>query len=107
MWISEVWAQEATRMPSQGLMQILPLVVIFVIFYFLMLRPQLKKQKEHRKLLESLQSGDEVVLASGIMGQVRSVEDNIVMVEIAPNVNVQVQKTSIQAVLPKGTLKLK
>lgn len=107
MWIAEALAQEGTRMPTQGLMQILPLVVIFVIFYFLMLRPQLKKQKEHRKLLEGLQSDDEVIIAGGIMGRVKRIAESTVVVEIAPNVEISVQKPSIQTVLPKGTLKSK
>jgi preprotein translocase subunit YajC len=91
---------------SQGdtLMGLLPIILMFVILYFLMIRPQMKKAKEHKTMLEALQKGDEVV-AVGIVGKVTKVDDNYVGLEIADNVVIQVQKQAVNQLLPKGTLK--
>jgi len=80
-------------------------VLIFVVFYFLMIRPQVKRAKEHKKMLEALQKGDEVVTAGGSLGRVVKITDAYITLEIAENVNVQVQKPAVQTVLPKGTIK--
>ena len=85
--------------------QLVPLVLIFAIMYFLLIRPQQKKAKEHKSLLEALSKGDEVVTASGMAGRVTKVGDDFVTIEIAANVEVQMQKPAISVVLPKGTLK--
>jgi preprotein translocase subunit YajC len=87
------------------LMGLLPLVLMFVLLYFLMIRPQAKKAKEHKNLIASLQKGDEVVTGGGMLGKVSKVGDQYVSVEVAPNVEIQVQRFSIQLVLPKGTIK--
>lgn len=88
-----------------GLMGILPMVVIFGVMYFLMVRPQMKRQKEHRAMLEKIGVGDEVITNGGIAGVVREIGDSFIGVEIADNLRVRVQKGAIATVLPKGTLK--
>lgn len=89
---------------SDTLMGMLPIILMFVILYFLMIRPQMKKAKEHRTMVEALQKGDEVV-AVGILGRISKVSDNYVSLEVAPNVTIQVQKTAVTTLLPKGTVK--
>ena len=91
--------------PMGGLMQMLPMILMFVVLWFLMIRPQMKKAKEHKALLAGLAKGDEVVTQGGIVGKVSKVGDSYVTVEIAANTEVVVQKPSIGLVLPKGTLK--
>ncbi|MEJ5210228.1 MAG: preprotein translocase subunit YajC [Burkholderiales bacterium] len=86
-------------------MSLLPFIIIFVLFWFMLIRPQMKRAKEQKKMLEALQKGDEVVTAGGLLGKVTKVGDQYVSLEIADGVVVQVQKPTIQAVLPKGTLK--
>ncbi|HEX7030287.1 MAG TPA: preprotein translocase subunit YajC [Gammaproteobacteria bacterium] len=87
------------------LMSLLPLVIIFVIFYFLLIRPQTKRAKEHRKMVEAIAAGDEVVTNGGIAGRVTKVGEQFVGVEVAEGVELKVQKHAIANVLPKGTLK--
>ena len=87
------------------LMQFLPLIVIFVLFYFMLIRPQMKRAKEQRKMTEGLQKGDEVVTAAGQVGKIVKVGDQYVSLEIAEGVVTHVQKTTVQTLLPKGTIK--
>jgi len=91
--------------PGNPLFSFLPLIALFVIFYFLMIRPQMKRQKEHRNLVSALAKGDEVVSNGGIAGRVEDVGESFLTVEIAPNVKIKLQKGAISQVLPKGTLK--
>ncbi len=91
--------------PTGGLMQFLPMIVIFAVMWLLMIRPQMKKAKEHKSLLEALAKGDEVVTQGGIVGKVVKINDAYVTVEIAAGTEVVVQKPAIGLVLPKGTLK--
>ena len=91
--------------PTGGFMQLLPMILMFVVLWFLMIRPQMKKAKEHKALLAGLAKGDEVVTQGGIVGKIVKVGDNYVTVEIAEGTEVVVQKPSIGLVLPKGTLK--
>ena len=86
------------------LMGMLPIILMFVVLYFLMIRPQMKKAKEHKTMLEALQKGDEVI-AMGILGRISKITDNYVSLDIASNVTIQVQKQSVTTLLPKGTLK--
>jgi preprotein translocase subunit YajC len=79
--------------------------VLFAVFYFLMIRPQVKRQKEHRDLLGKLAKGDEVVAGAGMLGRIKDIGDNFVVLEIAKGVEVKFQKNSVQAVMPKGTSK--
>ncbi|TBR40738.1 MULTISPECIES: preprotein translocase subunit YajC [Dyella] len=87
------------------IMTFLPLIVLFAVFYFLMIRPQMKRQKEHRNMVSALSKGDEVVTNGGIAGRVDEVGESFLTVEIAPNVKIKVQKGAVSQVLPKGTLK--
>jgi preprotein translocase subunit YajC len=91
--------------PTGGFMQMLPMILMFVVLWFLMIRPQMKKAKEHKALLSALAKGDEVVTQGGIVGKIVKVGDNYITVEIAEGTEVVVQKPAIGLVLPKGTLK--
>ena len=104
--IGTAYAQAAAGSPqgADTLMGMLPIVLMFVILYFLMIRPQMKKAKEHRTMVEALAKGDEVV-AVGILGKIAKVSDNYVTLEIAPNVSIQMQKSAVTTLLPKGTVK--
>ncbi|MBX3674829.1 MAG: preprotein translocase subunit YajC [Burkholderiales bacterium] len=103
--IGTAYAQAAGA-PAQGdtLMGLLPIILMFVILYFLMIRPQMKKAKEHKSMLDALQKGDEVV-AVGIVGRITKLDDNYVSLEVADNVVIQVQKQAVNQLLPKGTIK--
>ncbi|HQW37423.1 MAG TPA: preprotein translocase subunit YajC [Usitatibacteraceae bacterium] len=103
--IGTAYAQAAGA-PAQGdtLMGLLPIILMFVILYFLMIRPQMKKAKEHKSMLDALQKGDEVV-AVGIVGKITKIDDNYVGLEVADNVVIQVQKQAVNQLLPKGTIK--
>lgn len=86
-------------------MGFLPLIIIFVIFYFLLLRPQMKRAKEQRKMVEALSKNDEVVTTGGLLGKIIEVEDAFLTLEVADGVRVKVQKNAVTALLPKGTVK--
>jgi len=88
-----------------GIMSFLPLIIIFVIFYFLLIRPQTKRAKEHREMVSKLGKGDEIVTGGGILGRVTELEEALITVEIASGVTVKVQRNAVTQVLPKGTLK--
>lgn len=106
MFISEAFAQSATAAsPASSLMSFLPLIGMFAIMYFLMIRPQMKRQKEHKALIDSLARGNEVVLNSGLLGKITKVNESIVTVEIAHGVEVQVQRHAVAQVLPTGSFK--
>jgi preprotein translocase subunit YajC len=103
--ISNAYAQAAGSDPTGGLMGLLPLILMFVVLWFLMIRPQMKRAKEHKAMVEALAKGDEVVTGGGIAGRVTEVGDSFVHVEVAANTVVAVQKQAVATVLPKGTLK--
>jgi preprotein translocase subunit YajC len=104
--ISSAYAQApAAGGGDPGLMGFLPIILMFVLLYFLMIRPQMKRAKEQRAMIDALQKGDEVATAGGVLGKITKVADSYVTVEIAPNVEVSVQKAAVQTLLPKGTLK--
>ena len=103
--ISSAFAQAAPGGGDGGMMNILFIVLMFVIIYFLMIRPQMKRAKEHRTMLDALQKGDEVITAGGVLGRVSKMGEAYVTIEIAANTEVSVQKAAVQTVLPKGTLK--
>ena len=104
--IGTAYAQAAGGATQGGdtLMGMLPIILMFVILYFLMIRPQMKKAKEHKTMLEALQKGDEVV-AVGILGKIAKINDNYVSLEVAPNTTIQVQRQAVTILLPKGTIK--
>jgi preprotein translocase subunit YajC len=104
MLINMAYAADAAP-AADPIMQFLPLIVIFALFYFMMIRPQMKRAKEQKNMLESLQKGDEVVTAGGELGKVAKVGEAYVGLEVAPNVVIHVQKSAITTLLPKGTIK--
>jgi preprotein translocase subunit YajC len=102
--IQPAWAQEAPA-PGPGIAEFLPLILLFVIFYLFLIRPQMKRQKEHRKMVEALAKGDEVVTSGGLLGKINEVGDNFIVVELTKDVTVKVQKQAVSAIMPKGTTK--
>ncbi len=104
MLISPAFAQ-ASGGGEGGLITLLPIVLMFVLLYFIMIRPQIKRQKEHRTMVEGLQKGDEVVTAGGVVGKISEIGDAYVSLEIAANTEISVQRTAVQTLLPKGTIK--
>ncbi len=104
--IGTAYAQAAAGAPQgqDTLMGMLPIILMFVILYFLMIRPQMKKAKEHKSMLDALQKGDEVI-AVGILGKVVSLGDVYVTLQVAPGTEIQVQRQAVTTLLPKGTLK--
>ena len=104
-FISDALAAAAPAAEPDPLMGFLPLILIFVVFYFLLIRPQTKKAKEHKALVEGLAKGDEVVTSGGILGKVTQVGENFVLVEAASGVELRVQRQAITALMPKGTIK--
>ena len=110
VFISSAFAQTAPAAAAGGdmqssLMSMLPLVLMFVVLYFVMIRPQMKRQKEHKAMIDALAKGDEVVTAGGLLGKVAKLGESYVHVEVASGVELQVQRTAVVQVLPKGTLK--
>jgi preprotein translocase subunit YajC len=103
--ISPAFAQGAFGGGDAGLMGFLPIVLMFALLYFLMIRPQMKRAKEHKTMIEALQKGDEVITGGGVLGRITKVSDAYVSVEIAPGTEVSVQKAAVQTLLPKGTIK--
>ena len=97
-------AAGAAAAPNPWL-QLIPLILLFVVFWFLMIRPQMKRQKEHRQMVEKLAKGDEIVTSGGIAGRIEEVGETFLTVEIAEGTKIRLQKGAINAVLPKGSLK--
>jgi preprotein translocase subunit YajC len=102
--ISPAYAQAAPA-GDPGFIGFLPILLMFALLYFLMIRPQMKRAKEQKAMIEALQKGDEVITAGGILGRITKLGDAYVSVEIAPDTEISVQKAAVQMVLPKGTLK--
>ena len=110
MFISNAFAQTAPAAAAGGadsmfgsLGQLLPLVLMFVVLYFIMIRPQMKRQKEHRAMIDALAKGNEVVVAGGLIGRVAKLGESMLNVEVANGVELQVQRAAVVQVLPKGT----
>ena len=104
MIISPAYAQAAGGGES-GFLGFLPIILMFALLYFLMIRPQMKRAKEQKAMIEALQKGDEVVAAGGLIGRITKISDQYVTLEIAPNTEVVLQRSAVQGSLPKGTLK--
>ena len=104
-FISDAWAQAAPASATPGLLEFVPLLLIFVVFYFLLIRPQMKRAKEHRKMTEALAKNDEVVTTGGILGKIIRVEESFVTLEIAQGVEIKIQRSAVSALMPKGTYK--
>ncbi len=109
MLISPAFAQAAPAAAAGGmqssLMSMLPLVLMFVVLYFVMIRPQMKRQKEHRAMIDALAKGDEVATAGGLLGRITRLGDTYLGIEVASGVEIQVQRSAVVQVLPKGTMK--
>lgn len=105
MFISNAYAQAAGAAQDSSLMSFLPIILMFVVLYFVMIRPQMKRQKEQKTMLDALAKGDEVITAGGIAGKVTKVSDAFVSVEVSNGVDIQIQKSAVTTLLPKGTLK--
>jgi preprotein translocase subunit YajC len=109
MFISQAYAQTASTAAEGGvqgtLMSMLPLLLMFAVLYFVMIRPQMKKAKEHKAMIDALTAGDEVATSGGLLGKVRKLSEGQVTLEVANGVEVQLQRHAIAQVLPKGSLK--
>jgi len=103
--ISNAYAEGTAPAPAGGIMDFLPLIALVAVFYFMILRPQMKRSKEMKIMLEALQKGDEVVTSGGVIGRVVKVGESYVSLEVAEGINLNIQKAAIQTVLPKGTIK--
>jgi preprotein translocase subunit YajC len=109
-FISEALAADApakvgAAAQTPGLASFVPLVIIFVVFYFLLIRPQSKRAKEHRNMVSALQKGDEIVTNGGVLGRITATDEAFITIEIAENVEVRVQRHAVAALMPKGTYK--
>jgi preprotein translocase subunit YajC len=109
MFISTAYAQTAPAAAQGGiessLMSLLPLILMFVVLYFIMIRPQMKRQKEHKAMVDALAKGDEVVTAGGLYGKINKVGESNLHIEVAQGVEVMVQRQAVTQVLPKGSIK--
>jgi preprotein translocase subunit YajC len=103
--ISSAYAQAAAGGAESGILGFLPIILMFVLLYFLMIRPQMKRAKESKAMIEALQKGDEVVTAGGVVGRITKLGEQYVTLEIAANTEIVVQRAAVQLPLPKGTLK--
>ena len=104
MLISPAYAQAAAS-GQDSLIGFLPLILMFVVLYLLMIRPQMKRAKEHKQLVEGLQKGDEIVTAGGVVGKVTKVSDGYVTIEVSEGTEIVMQKAAVTLLLPKGTIK--
>ncbi len=105
MFISNAYAQAAGAAPESSMMSFLPLLLMFVVLYFVMIRPQMKRQKEQKAMIDALAKGDEVVTAGGIVGKVNKVTDAFVTIEVSNGTEMHIQKNAVTTLLPKGTIK--
>lgn len=104
-FIADAFAQAASPPRAQFFLDILPIVFLFVVFYFVMVRPQTKRNKEHKKMMEALAKGDEIVTTGGMLGRVLEVGENFVLIDVGKAVEVKVQKAQVANTVPKGTVK--
>ena len=105
MFISNAYAQAAGESAAGGFMGLLPLILMFLILWFLMIRPQMKRAKEHKAMVAALAKGDEVITQGGMAGRISDIDESFVHLEVADNVNIVVQRAAVATVLPKGTLR--
>ncbi len=104
-FINSAWAQAAPAQQPDPFTSFIPLILIFVVFYFLLIRPQSKRAKEHRKMVSELKVGDEVVTSGGVLGKITEAGEQFLKVEVADGVELKVQRTTVSMVMPKGTYK--
>jgi len=107
VFISNAFAQTAGAAAQEpaGLLSMLPLLAVFVVMYFIMIRPQMKRQKEHKAMMAAVSKGDEIVTTGGVLGKITKVGESILSIEVANGVELQIQRSAIVQVLPKGTIK--
>ena len=105
MLISPAFAQGSALGTEAGWAGFLPIVLMFVLLYFMLIRPQMKRAKEHKTMTESLQKGDEVVTSGGVLGKITRIGEAYISIEIAPQIEINVQRSAVQTLLPKGTIK--
>jgi preprotein translocase subunit YajC len=105
VFISNAYAQSATGAADGGMLQFLPLILLLVAMYFLMIRPQMKRQKEAQIMIDGLKVGDEVIVAGGMVGTILKLKESYIVLELAEGVQVLAQKTTVATLLPKGTIK--
>lgn len=105
MWINNAYAQFGGGATDSGLSSIIMMIGMFAVMYFIMIRPQMKRQKELKAMLEAVAKGDEVTTTSGLMGRITEINEPYITIELAPNLQVKMQKNAVAAVLPKDTLK--
>jgi preprotein translocase subunit YajC len=103
--IGNAYAQGAAASPDGGLMGFLPIILMFVLLYFMLIRPQMKRAKDHKAMIEALEKGAEVVTSGGVVGKITKIGDGYITLEIADNTEIVVQKQAVQTLLPKGTMK--
>ena len=104
-FISDALAEGPAAAQGDPLIGLLFPIGLVVLLYFLMIRPQVKRQKEHKKMVEALAKGDEITTAGGLVGRITELGENFAQVEVADNVNVKIRRTAVEAVLPKGSIK--
>lgn len=90
---------------QSSMMSMLPLVLMFVVLYFVMIRPQMKKQKEHKAMIDSITKGDEVITAGGVLGKISKIGESYLSLEVSSGVEIQIQRSAVVQVLPKGSIK--
>jgi len=105
LFISNAYAEGAAAVSGAGVMDFLPLFALVAVFYFLILRPQQKRSKEVKMMLEAMQKGDEVATSGGILGRVIKVGESYIAIEVSEGITLNVQKSAVQTILPKGTIK--
>ncbi len=105
MLINNAWAQTSAAPGGGDMFQMVIIVGMFLVLYFIMIRPQMKRAKEQKAMIDALQKGDEVVTAGGIVGKISKINENYITLHIADNVEIQVQRPAVQLLLPKGTIK--
>ena len=105
MIISPAFAQAAAGSGDPGWTGMLPIILMFVLLYFMLIRPQMKRAKEHKSMTASLQKGDEIVTSGGVLGKITKLSEGYISIEIAPQVEINVQRAAVQTLLPKGTIK--
>ncbi len=103
-FINDAWAQAAPQQGG-GSSLLVMMVLFFVIFYFMLIRPQMKQTKDHKKMVVSLSKGDEIVTTGGMLGKINQIGDNFIVLEIAKDIEIKVQKHAVSALMPKGTMK--
>ena len=104
-FIPDAWAQGAPNAATSGILNIALLLVFVLMLYFLLLRPQIKRAKQHKQMVDALSKGDEIVTSGGLLGKISQVEESFVVIEVAKGTEVRIQKSSVASVLPKGTYK--